>query len=324
MPRICIVGGCGRMGLPLGIRLAESGARVALLDRDEQRVRAVQAGQMPHFEPAADRSLRTLVEQGNLRASSESKLPRDQDAVIVAIGTPIDEHFNPEPSVVLDCCRALLEQMSDGQLLMLRSTVLPGTTDRVAAEAIAHGRRINVAYCPDRTTEGNAFDELRSLPQIVAGTSAESASRAARIFESLQVPIVELSPLEAELGKLFTNSYRYITFAIANQLYGIAQRHGADFERIRGAITRDYPRMQGFPRAGLAAGPCLMKDTVQLASFDFVRLSAWPGGHDRQRRFSRDARRVGQGAFRSIDDDLRHSRHGVQRQHRRRARLAIV
>jgi UDP-N-acetyl-D-mannosaminuronic acid dehydrogenase len=257
------------MGLPLGIRFAECGAIVTLLDRDVGRVEAVRAGRMPFFDSGADDCLRAVVQNGALRAASDPTIPGGQDAVILTIGTPIDEFFNPEPSVVQEACRSVLDRMDDGQVLILRSTLLPGTTERVAAEAVAGGRRVHVAYCPDRTTEGNALNELHRLPQIVAGTTPAACALAARIFKLLQPSIIELSPLEAELGKLFTNAYRYITFAIANQFFGIARRAGADFERIHRAITRDYPRMQSFPRAGLAAGPCLLKDTAQLAAFDF-------------------------------------------------------
>jgi UDP-N-acetyl-D-mannosaminuronic acid dehydrogenase len=130
------------------------------------------------------------------------------------------------------------------------------------------GRQIDVAFCPERIAEGVAMDELRSLPQIVAGRTPAVTQRAADLFSHLTSETVVLSPEEAELAKLFTNTWRYVKFATANQLYMIANNFGLDYERIRGAISHNYPRGKDLPRAGFAAGPCLLKDTLQLAAFN--------------------------------------------------------
>jgi UDP-N-acetyl-D-mannosaminuronic acid dehydrogenase len=109
--------------------------------------------------------------------------------------------------------------------------------------------------------------ELRSLPQIVAARSERVRHRAAALFGHLTSTIVELEPEEAELAKLFTNSWRYIKFAAANQFFMMANDNGLDFDRIRTALAVDYPRAADMPGAGFAAGPCLLKDTMQLAAF---------------------------------------------------------
>ena len=120
--------------------------------------------------------------------------------------------------------------------------------------------------------EGLALEEISSLPQLVSGTSDQAVKRASALFSKLNTKILELSPLEAELAKLFTNSWRYIQFATANQFYMLAQEHGLDFYKIYNAMRWEYPRTQGFPKAGFAAGPCLFKDTMQLASFSDNRF----------------------------------------------------
>jgi UDP-N-acetyl-D-mannosaminuronic acid dehydrogenase len=129
------------------------------------------------------------------------------------------------------------------------------------------GRSVDVCFCPERIAEGNALDELRTLPQIVAARNPRVVERAAALFHYLTPEIVELLPEEAELAKLFTNTWRYIKFAIANQLYMIANDSGVDFERVRHAITHDYPRAADLPGPGFSAGPCLFKDTMQIAAF---------------------------------------------------------
>ena len=130
------------------------------------------------------------------------------------------------------------------------------------------GKSIDVAFCPERIAEGRAMEELLTLPQIVAARSDHAYKRAATLFGSLTTKIVRLEPEEAELAKLFTNSYRYIKFAAANQLYMMANDFGLDFERIRAAVIEEYPRAADLPGAGFAAGPCLLKDTMQLAAFN--------------------------------------------------------
>ena len=129
------------------------------------------------------------------------------------------------------------------------------------------GLRVDVAFCPERIAEGRAMEELFSLPQIVAGHDPRARDRAAALFGRLTDRIVELEPDEAELAKLFTNTWRYLKFAAANQFYMMANDHGLDFARIRDAVVADYPRAADLPGAGFAAGPCLFKDTMQLAAF---------------------------------------------------------
>jgi UDP-N-acetyl-D-mannosaminuronic acid dehydrogenase len=152
-------------------------------------------------------------------------------------------------------------------MVILRSTVFPGVTRTVESLFDRSGLQVDVAFCPERIAEGAAMKELHELPQIVASRTATGNERAARLFSSLTDSIVYLDPEEAELAKLFTNTWRYIKFATANQLYMIANDFGLDFERIRSALAEDYPRAADLPRAGFAAGPCLFKDTMQLAAF---------------------------------------------------------
>jgi UDP-N-acetyl-D-mannosaminuronic acid dehydrogenase len=157
--------------------------------------------------------------------------------------------------------------MRPGQLLILRSTVYPGVTRLVENLMTRLETGVEVSFCPERIAEGTAFTELYSLPQIVSGRSEGSVDRASDLFKRLTQKIIVTTPEEAELAKLFTNTWRYIKFAAANQFYMMANDFGVDFARVRSAITTDYPRAADLPGAGFAAGPCLFKDTMQLASF---------------------------------------------------------
>jgi UDP-N-acetyl-D-mannosaminuronic acid dehydrogenase len=265
---VAVVGGCGHVGLPLAIALAEAGATVSVYDLSEAAVDAVNAGELPFSEPGAAEVLRRVRASGRLLASTDPAVVGEAESVIIVIGTPVDEHLNPDPQAIPRALEMCNKHFRDGQLLVLRSTVYPGVTALVEAMVARLDIDMPVAFCPERIAEGKAMEELYSLPQIVSSRTTAGAERAATLFRRLTSTIVTLSPEEAELAKLFTNTWRYIKFATANQLYMMANDRGLDFERIRQALMLDYPRAADMPGAGFAAGPCLFKDTMQLAAFN--------------------------------------------------------
>ena len=264
---VVVVGGCGHVGLPLGLALADRGLSVALYDIDTAAVAAVNRGAMPFDEPGAADVLNRVVGT-TLDAGSDPAVVGTAECVVVVIGTPVDEHLNPDPLAVPRAVEALGVHLADGQVLVLRSTLYPGVTALVAQVIDRLGLDIDVAFCPERIAEGKAMTELYTLPQIVSGHTERAADRAEKLFRNLTEQVVHLAPEEAELAKLFTNTWRYLRFAIANQLFMIANDFGVDFERIRAALAYDYPRAADLPGAGFAAGPCLFKDTMQLAAFN--------------------------------------------------------
>jgi UDP-N-acetyl-D-mannosaminuronic acid dehydrogenase len=265
---VVVVGGCGRVGLPFAVALAGQGASVLVYDVSDVAAKRVNEAEMPFAEEGAAPVLARVVDEGRLRASTDPSVVAAAENVIVVIGTPVDEHLNPDPQAIPRALDACAGHLRDGQLLVLRSTVYPGVTALVERLVADLGLDIDVAFCPERIAEGTAMTELFSLPQIVSARTERGRDRAALLFGLLTESIVPLEPEEAELAKLFTNTWRYIKFAAVNQFYMIANSRGLDFERIRTALAHDYPRAQDIPGAGFAAGPCLFKDTMQLAAFD--------------------------------------------------------
>ena len=263
---VCVIGGLGHVGLPLGLSLAAAGKRVVLYDINEKAVETVSAGTVPFIEHGAEPVLRQVLGK-TLSISSDRKVISQSHFVVVVIGTPVDEHLNPEFGMFRRFFDGILDQVRDGQHILLRSTVFPGTTEWIHNYLQTMGRDVRVSFCPERIAQGEAMAELSTLPQIVSAFDDRSRQEAAELFGSLTKDIIFLSPLEAELAKLFTNVWRYIQFAIANQFFQIASHQGLDFYKIYNAITYKYPRASHFPKAGFAAGPCLFKDTMQLASF---------------------------------------------------------
>lgn len=265
---VVVVGGCGRVGLPLAIAFAKEGLHVAAYDVNDQVVKVVNDGTLPFDEPGAADPLAEAVRDGRLVASTDPAVVGSARNVIVVIGTPVDEHLNPDPSAITRALAGCFDHFRDGQLVVLRSTVFPGVTDMITKRFADAGVSVDVAFCPERILEGHAMDELYSLPQIIGSRTDAAKKRASELFSVLADKLVHTGPQEAELAKLFTNVYRYIKFATVNQFYMIANERGLDFEEIRQAITQDYTRAADMPRAGFAAGPCLFKDTMQLGAFN--------------------------------------------------------
>jgi len=264
---VCVVGGCGHVGLPLSIAFASKGLKVCIYDINQDVLEAVRSGNMPFLEQGANELLKDTMGK-TLFATNDPKVISDAKFIIVVIGTPVDEHLNPEFTIMKNFFNNLLLYLRDGQHIILRSTVFPGTTQKIHQFLSNNGLKVNVTFCPERIAQGRAIQELSNLPQIVSGFKDEAINEACRLFRILTQDIIILKPIEAELAKLFTNTWRYIQFAIANQFYIIATGYGLDFYKIYHAMRYKYPRAKDFPPAGFTAGPCLFKDTMQLAAFN--------------------------------------------------------
>ncbi|MGV1078900.1 MAG: nucleotide sugar dehydrogenase [Candidatus Nanopelagicales bacterium] len=265
---VVIIGGGGHVGLPLALAFADAGLSTVAYDINSDVVETVQGGQMPFLEEGADPVLRRILDAGTFEITADPGCIRDAEAVVIVIGTPVDDHLNPDPDAVIDAVREILPELHAGQLLVLRSTVYPGVTRRLQKYLDEHHLGIDIAFCPERIAQGKAMTELFELPQIVGASAPRAAQRAAALFKSIAPSIVETTPEEAELAKLFTNVWRYMKFAAANEFFMMANDAGVDFARVRAALSQDYPRADDMPGPGFAAGPCLLKDTLQLAAFE--------------------------------------------------------
>ncbi|TAN58335.1 MAG: nucleotide sugar dehydrogenase, partial [Rhodospirillales bacterium] len=264
---VTVVGGAGHVGLPLSLSFADKGLNVLIYDINEDVIETVKRGVLPAVEYDAQPFLDRALQSKRLHFTSRAEDIPATGAVILTIGTPVDEYLNPVHKVIKDCIDGILPQISDGQLLILRSTVFPGTTSWLQQYFQESGRNLLLAFCPERVVQGFAIRELHNMPQIVSGATPEAEEQAAKLFGLLTDEIVRVKPIEAEFAKLFNNAYRYIQFAAANQFYMIANQAGVNFHAIFDAMTHNYPRAKDLPRPGLSAGPCLFKDTMQLAAF---------------------------------------------------------
>lgn len=264
---LVVLGGGGHVGLPLSLALAKAGLTVGIVDIAEATLARIGRGEMPFLEAGADELLAEVLATGRLELSTSPEMLRRTRQVVVVVGTPIDEFMNPSMTVFQRTVDQIFPYLQPGTLVVLRSTVYPGTSEYVEGALAARTCDVQIAFCPERIAEGHALEELSSLPQIVGADDQAAGDRAEKLFRNLTPDIIRVSTKEAELAKLFTNAWRYMKFAVANQFFAIAHSAGVDYDRVQHAIKTDYPRARDLPSPGLAAGPCLLKDTMQLAAF---------------------------------------------------------
>ncbi len=266
MKKVTIVGGCGHVGLPLGLALAKVAHDVTLLDINPKAVEMVNAGKVPFIEEGAEEIFPSVLNK-NFRATTSPDSLKTSDVIIFVTGTPVDEHHNPKVHDVIKVMRSYADKINPKALIVLRSTVYPGVMDvlsDVLSETIPD---IKVAFCPERIVQGKGIEEIFHLPQIISGNSPAAEKMAEELFSTIAPKIIRLAPKEAEVAKLMANAWRYLEFAISNQFYMMTESQGLDFYKIYDALREDYPRAKHFTRPGLAAGPCLFKDTMQLSAF---------------------------------------------------------
>ncbi|MGZ4784440.1 MAG: nucleotide sugar dehydrogenase, partial [Acidimicrobiales bacterium] len=182
---VTIVGGCGHVGLPLGLAFADVGLAVALFDTNHTTVDQVSAGKMPFLETGAQVLLERLTGGDRLVATSDPASVSEAENVVVVVGTPVDDHLSPDPRVVPHAVQQLVGNLRDGQHLILRSTVYPGVTAAVERLIGSTGLDIDISFCPERIAEGKALVELRELPQIVSARTPRAYERAEALFGHL-------------------------------------------------------------------------------------------------------------------------------------------
>ncbi|MEA2683044.1 MAG: UDP-N-acetyl-D-mannosaminuronic acid dehydrogenase [Chloroflexota bacterium] len=264
---LVIVGGCGHVGLPLALSFADAGLRVGIYDIDAAKVASVREGKMPFMERGSDELLTKVLATDRLTISSDPSILSETDVTVLVVGTPIDEFMNPSMTLFEKVVDEIAPTLRPGSLVILRSTVYPGTTEYVEDRLHSHGIQADVVFCPERIAEGYALEEIKSLPQLIGTTTDHGFDRAVGIFKNLGVEILRTTPKEAELAKLLTNTWRYMKFAIANQFFQIAHSNGVDYDKVLHSVRHNYPRASDLPAPGFAAGPCLLKDTMQLSAF---------------------------------------------------------
>src|ERR671916_291695 len=263
LPEVAVIG-LGRIGLPLAVSFADRGLNVLGIDIDAARLQAVRDARMPFREPGCQEALERVHAAGTIAVSDRVADAATAEHIVITLGTPSFSHVEIDISDIRSAIDDLLGHLRDGHTIVLRSTIAPGTTEFVAGYLAKHrgfriGEDVFVAHAPERIAAGRFFEEIGTLPCIVGGVGEASGERVGALFSVFGAPIVQTTPVQAELAKIWTNILRYANFALPNLLMMDCEQHGANVFDVIDLINRDYPR-GGIAMPGLTAGTCLRKD----------------------------------------------------------------
>jgi UDP-N-acetyl-D-mannosaminuronic acid dehydrogenase len=264
MSQSVAVVGLGRIGLPLALSFADRGLRVIGVDKNPAQLEAIGSGRMPFHETGTQELLERVLPSGRLTLAEQVQAAAEADHIVLTLGTPAFSHIEIDISQIRGALDELLPLVREGQAIHLRSTVAPGTTDWVAGyleqrRGFTVGEDLFVAHVPERIAENHFLDEINTLPCIIGGVGEGSGAAAAELFSCFGARIVQTTPVQAELAKIWTNILRYANFALPNLLMMNCEQYGANVFEVIDLINRDYPR-GGMASPGLTAGTCLRKD----------------------------------------------------------------
>ena len=281
---VCVIG-LGHVGLPLSVVLANCGLTCYGIDIDSERVSQINRGKTPFKESGLDEWLKRAQKLGKFHATIETKESISRsDIILVTVGTPMTTHRCMDYSQLHDALERISEVNLYGKAIGIRCTLAPGTVNNVIVPYLEEksklkaGEDFALAMCPERILEGHAIDELLSLPEIVGVINDASNAIFAELFRKInpKKDILYTTPTGAELAKLFTNIYRYLSFALANEFAMWAENYGEDAHEIIKVANYGYPRCN-IPKPGFAGGPCLGKDGLLLDNTTFISIisTAW-------------------------------------------------
>src|ERR671916_717092 len=256
--------GLGRVGLPLALSFADRGLTTIGVERRQTVLDQVAGGQMPFSETGTQEVLERVVAGDRLELTRAVQDAARADHIVLTLHTPSHVHIEIDISHVRGVIDDLLPVLREGHSLILRSTVAPGTTEWVAGyieqrRGFRVGEDLFVSHVPERIAENHFLEEIATLPCIVGGVGESSGAKAAELFEVFGTEIVQTSPVQAELAKIWTNILRYTQFALPNLLMMECEQYGANVFEVIDLINHDYPR-GGMAAPGLTAGACLRKD----------------------------------------------------------------
>jgi UDP-N-acetyl-D-glucosamine dehydrogenase len=265
--RIGVVG-LGYVGLPLAVAFCEAGHQVVGVDADARVVEAI-ADSRSHIEDIPSERLAAVSDR--LQATTRYADLAGQEAVVIAVPTPLNRNREPDLGPLLGSGTALAGVLQAGQLVVLESTTYPGTTrERLAPmleeSGLAAGRDFNLAFSPERIDPGRTDYTLRTTPKVVGGLTPECERRAVELYETVCDTVVPVStPEAAELSKLLENVFRSVNIALVNELAMLCDRMGIDiWEVVDAAATKPYGFMSFKPGPGMG-GHCLPVDPFYLA-----------------------------------------------------------
>ena len=260
-----VILGLGYVGLTLSVIMAERGFKVYGVEINKNFVSSINKGKSHFYEKGINTRLKAVIKQGNFFAYSKIDSKNKFQNFIITVGTPLDKKNKVRIDMIKRATREISSSMANDSMIILRSTVKVGTTNTIVKPILAKSnKKFMLAFCPERTLEGDALAELEKLPQIISGIDKRSLIRAEKIFQEITSTTVKVSTVEtAEMIKLVDNTSRDLMFAYSNEIAKLSDKFGSNMSEIVKAGKKDYPRTN-IPMPGPVGGPCLSKDAYIL------------------------------------------------------------
>ncbi len=263
MKKISIIGGAGHIGLPLALKFCENNFFVEIIDKNKIAIENLKKSIFPFNEIGGKRLLEHCLRKKKLRFNHEYSGVQDADFIIITVGTPLVKK-KPSLNEINGVILKIKKYLKNNQSVILRSTVFPGAIKKIYNKVHNINKKIGISYCPERVAQGKSLEEIKKLNQIISSSSKREEKKITKLFKNICDDISICTFEEAELIKLFSNAWRYAKFALSNEFFMLCNDKNLNYKKIHHLMTINYPRNNGLPTQGFAAGPCLPKDSVQL------------------------------------------------------------
>lgn len=261
--------GLGYVGLPFAVEKGKAGFSVLGFDRNQERVDKVNEG-VNFIKDVKDEDLRSLVQAGTIRATSDMTLLAGMDVIIIAVPTPLNKNLNPDLQYVEKVCREIAAVLRPGQLISLESTTYPGTTDELMKPileggGLKAGQDFFLAHSPERVDPGNQRYTTKNTSKVVGASDPRSQEAAVLFYKQTILHVVPVSSAgAAELTKVFENTFRAVNIALVNELTLLCDRMGLNvWEVLDAAFSKPFGIMPFYPGPGVG-GHCIPLDPHYL------------------------------------------------------------
>lgn len=266
-----VVFGQGYVGLPLALAACDAGFNVTGIDVNEEKVFKISSGQSP-IEDISSSELNEAINSGNFSITKEIKYDNTVNIICVCVPTPLGNNHQPDLIVLESAVKDLGQSLKPGMLVIIESTIQPGTTRNVVIPILERESGLNrdqflVAYSPERIDPANKKWKINNTPKLVAGLTEEAAQKTKEFYSKFinQVDICESLEV-AETAKLLENSFRLVNISFINELAIFCQKIGINInDVVKAAATKPYGFMPFYPSVGVG-GHCIPVDPLYLAS----------------------------------------------------------
>ncbi len=280
--------GLGYVGLPLAVEIAKKGFKIIGFDIDLRRVEEINSG-ISKINDVASEELKPLVKKRQIRATSDMRQLRNSDIILICVPTPVNENKEPDLRPVIDSARAVKKTLRKQQLIILKSTTYPETTEKVLLPILQEsglkvGRDFFLAFCPERIDPGNKRYRVYNTATVIGGVTHKCTRIATLFYRQFVRKVHQVSSAKtAEMTKILENTFRNVNIALVNEFAQLCERMGGIdiWEVIEAAKTKPFGFMPFYPGPGVG-GHCIPIDPYYLSwkarEYDFhtvfIELSA--------------------------------------------------